>query len=107
MRLRESHRQLITEKLAGRASYGRRLLDSLYEQPLVSVRLVEKRLDCSFVTANKIVEQLTELDLLREVTGWQRNRRYRYDPYLALFDALAVTGKQEGSGSSAGDSPGP
>jgi Fic family protein len=103
-KLRESHRQLIGEKLGGRASLGLRLLDYLFEQPLVSVPLVEKRLDCSFVTANRIVEQLTALDLLREVTGWQRNRRYRYDPYLALFDALAVTRETEAGGSSAGNS---
>lgn len=88
--LRETHRQLIADKLAGRAALGTRLLDYLFEQPLVSVALVEKRLDCSFVTANKLVEQLEEIGMLRETTGGQRNRRYRYDPYLALFDALAV-----------------
>lgn len=99
MKLQESHRQLIADKLGGRASLGLRLLDYLFEQPLVSVPMVEKRLDCSFVTANKIVEQLTELELLREITGWQRNRRYRYDPYLALFDALAVSGNEASSSS--------
>jgi Fic family protein len=92
MHLRETHRQLIGDKLAGRAALGMKLLDYLFNQPLVSIPLVEKRLECSFVTANKLVEQLEELKLVRETTGWQRNRRYRYDPYLALFDALAVTG---------------
>jgi Fic family protein len=92
MNLRETHRQLIGEKLGRRAAQGMRLLDYLFEQPLVSVPLVEKRLDCSFVTANKLVEQLKVMNLLRETTGWQRNRRYRYDPYLALFDELAVSG---------------
>jgi hypothetical protein len=24
--------------------------------------------------------------MLREITGYQRNRRYRYEPYLALFE---------------------
>jgi Fic family protein len=101
MNLRETHRQLIGDKLAGRAALGMKLLDYLFEQPLVSVPLVEKRLACSFVTANKLVEQLEELKLVRETTGWQRNRRYRYDPYLALFDALAVTGGTQPSDPSA------
>jgi Fic family protein len=105
MNLRETHRQLIGDKLAGRAVTGMRLLDYLFEQPLVSVPLVEKRLDCSFVTANRLVEQLEELGLVRETTGWQRNRRYRYDPYLALFDALAVTGGTQASGRSAAAPP--
>jgi Fic family protein len=89
--LRETHRQLIGDKLAGRAALGMRLLDYLFEQPLLSIPLVEKRLDCSFVTANKLVEQLQELGIVRETTGWQRNRRYRYDPYLALFDEIVVS----------------
>lgn len=99
--LRESHRQLIGDKLAGRAVLGMRLLDYLFEQPLLSVALVEKRLECSFVTANKLVVQMEELGMLRETTGWQRNRRYRFDPYLALFDALGVTGGSQAIDSTA------
>jgi Fic family protein len=105
MNLRETYRQLIGDKLAGRAALGLRLLDYLFEQPLVSVPLVEKRLDCSFVTANKLVEQLAELGLVREITGWQRNRRYRFDPYLSLFDALAKAGGAQPSDSSATNPP--
>jgi Fic family protein len=103
--LRETHRQLIGDKLARRAALGMKLLDYLFEQPLVSVPLVEKRLECSFVTANKLVEQLEDLKMVRETTGWQRNRRYRYDPYLALFDALAVTGGTQASDSSVTSPP--
>lgn len=83
--LREEHRQAIAQKMGGSAA-GMRLLDFLFEQPLISVRLVEQHLQCSYVTASKLVEQFVELDLLRETTGWQRNRRYRYEPYLALFE---------------------
>jgi len=83
--LREGHRQVIAQKMGGSAA-GLRLLDFLFEQPLISVRLVEQHLQCSYVTASKLVEQFVELDLLRETTGWQRNRRYRYEPYLALFE---------------------
>ena len=76
----------------GGSAAGLRLLDFLFEQPLISVRLVEQHLHCSYVTARKLVEQFVELDLVRETTGWQRNRRYRYEPYLALFEpsGLAV-----------------
>lgn len=90
MNLRESHRRMIDERLGSRASTGLRLLDYLFVQPLVSVKLIEQRLECSFVTAGRIAEQFVGLGLLREVTGWQRNRRYRYDPYLALFDSLEL-----------------
>lgn len=83
--LREEHRQLIAARMDG-STAGLRLLDQLFEQPLLTVRLVEQRLGCSYATAAKLVEAFVQLGLLRETTGWQRNRRFRYDPYLALFE---------------------
>ena len=82
--LREAQRQTIAEKLGGSA-VGLRLLDYLFEQPLVTVRMVERALDCSYATANKLIEQLVEAGTLREMTGWQRNRRYQFEPYVELF----------------------
>jgi Fic family protein len=84
LNLREEHRQAVADVGAGGA--GARLLDYLFEQPIVTNRMVEKRIECSYVTANKLVDQLVELKLLREITGQQRNRRYRYEPYLVLFE---------------------
>lgn len=95
LNLREKHRQMIGEK-AGSAT-GLRLLDLMYEHPLLNNALVEKRLGCSFPTATRLVEQFEKLGLLHETTGGQRNRRYRYEPYLALFKQSAV-GDTESSG---------
>ena len=89
LQLREQHRQAIAE-LAGTGGTAVRLLDYLFEQPLVSVRMVERKLDCVYVTAAKLVDQFASLGLLKEITGQQRNRRYRYEPYLALFDAPPI-----------------
>lgn len=36
-------------------------------------------------TASSLVHRFEALGLLRETTGQQRNRRYRYEPYLKLF----------------------
>lgn len=83
--LREEHRQLIAAQMEG-STAGLRLLDRLFEQPLLTVRLVEGQLGCSYATAAKLIESFVQLGLLRETTGWQRNRRFRYDPYLALFE---------------------
>jgi len=82
--LREKHRDIL-----GRQSgsiNALRLLDVLFEQPLINIRVVENKLNCAYVTANKLVEQFQQLGLLKEITGWQRNRLYRYEPYLKLFD---------------------
>jgi Fic family protein len=83
--LREAHLRLIRDHDKINSTYGLHLLDHLYEQPITTVRLVESRLGSSYATANKVVNQFAELGLLREMTGFERNRRFAYDPYLALF----------------------
>ena len=47
-------------------------------------------MDCAFVTAGSVVEQLESLGLLREITGQERNRLYNYHPYVDVFQRLAV-----------------
>ncbi|MCU0870835.1 MAG: Fic family protein [Pirellulaceae bacterium] len=89
LQLREQYRQAIAE-LVGTGGTAVRLLDYLFEQPIVSVRMVERKLDCAYVTASRLVDQFASLGLLKETTGQQRNRRYRYEPYLALFDAPPI-----------------
>jgi len=83
LELREEHRHRIQERTAG--VNGLRLLDLLFERPLVHVNLVKDSLGISFVTANKLVEQLEGLGVVEEVTGRKRDRVFSYSPYVALF----------------------
>jgi hypothetical protein len=43
------------------------------------------------VTADKLLKQFEELGIVKETTGGQRNRRYEYAPYLALFEPQGIT----------------
>jgi Fic family protein len=81
--LREEHRRLIQERVPG--VNGLRLLDLLFERPLVHVNLVKDSLGTAFVTANKLVEELEKLGILDEITGRRRDRIFSYAPYVALF----------------------
>jgi Fic family protein len=83
LRLRERHRAAVAAPAGGT---GLRLLDMLFEQPIVSVNWVRSRLNVSYPTANKLVGSLEQLGLLREATGQRRNRVFRYEPYLDLFE---------------------
>jgi len=85
LNMRELHREAIGQR-PGAGGNGLRLLDYLFEQPIISIRMAEKHLRCSYVTAANAVEGLQRLQILREITGQPRNRRYRYEPYLAVFD---------------------
>ncbi len=90
LKLRERARGMSVLPRGG-ANFGPRLVDFLFERPIVNVRMVEKELACSFAKANSLVNSFVKLGLLEEMTGWQRNRRYRFRPYLALFDAAPET----------------
>src|SRR5436309_12585605 len=78
--LREPHRELRG------AANEQRLLDYLFSTTVLAVRMAQKHLDCWYNTADSGVRRLERLSILRESTGQERNRLYRYEPYLALFD---------------------
>jgi Fic family protein len=86
LELRETHRRLITDKLGRAAGNGHRVLERLYEHPIVSVKEVQALLGTTFAGANQIVQRLTALGVLREMTGQARHRRFRYDEYVRLFE---------------------
>lgn len=83
--LREEHRAAITDHLGRAAGNGHKLLESLFDRPIVSVGDVGEVTGTTFAAANKLVARLADLGILVEVTGNARNRRFRYDPYVRLF----------------------
>ena len=86
LELRESHRREITERFGRAAGNGHRVLERLYEQPIVSVSNLMSLLGTTFAGANQIVQRLVEIGVLREFTGQARHRRFRYDAYVRLFE---------------------
>jgi Fic family protein len=84
--LRETHRNLITEHLGYAAGKGHRVLEQLYERPIVSVNEVRDLTGTTYPAANQLVERLVKIGILGEITGQSRNRRFRYDAYVQLFD---------------------
>jgi Fic family protein len=82
--LRELHRGLVQE--AGLGTNGLRLLDLLFHFPVVNVRFVERRIGISYVTANKLLTRLEALGIVEELTGGKKFRRFRYSPYMQLFE---------------------
>jgi len=83
--LREEHRMAITAGLGRAAGNGHKVLETLFDRPIVSVADIESMTGTSYAAANKLVARLTELGILQEVTGYSRNRRFRYEPYVRLF----------------------
>ena len=86
LRTREDYRTRITEKLGRAAANGHRIMDRLFDHPIVTVATVRDWLGVTPAGANNLVNRLVEIGLLREITGYARNRRFRFDPYLSIFE---------------------
>lgn len=84
--LRENHRSLVLEKLGRAAGNGQKVLDHLYERPILSVNEVRDLLNVTYTAANQIVDRFVEIGVLQEITGQARNRRFRYAAYIDLFE---------------------
>jgi len=86
LELRESDRALIAEHLGRAAGNGHRVLERLYERPIISVKEVRTITGTSNPAANQLVQKLTKHGVLNEITGQRRNRRFRYEAYVRLFE---------------------
>jgi Fic family protein len=89
LELRESHRALIAEHLGRAAGNGHRVLERLYERPIISVKEVRTITQTSNPAANQLVQKLAQRGILKEITGQKRNRRFRYEAYVRLFEEPA------------------
>jgi Fic family protein len=71
-----------------------RLLDALYDRPMLNVKVAANVVGVSFPTASNLVGRFAEMGLLEELTGKRRNRQFRYSPYLALFQDADAFGAE-------------
>lgn len=86
LKMREDYRDRIMAHLGRAAANGHRVMERLFERPIISVATVREWLQVTPAGANSLVSRLMEIGLLREITGYARYRRFRFDPYLCLFE---------------------
>lgn len=89
--LRERDRARIAE-LGRRSGNAYRLLDWLYRQPVIIGVTVQRMLKISQPAANALIASMCEAKILKETTGFKRNRRFAYDNYLKLFEEAGRRG---------------
>ncbi|MBR1617760.1 Fic family protein [bacterium] len=73
------------EKIGKKAVNGKRLVQLLYSQPKVNAKTVSEKLNISFVSANGLLKTFTEIGILEEKTGFNRNRCYVFEEYIKIF----------------------
>lgn len=85
LKLREDNRLLITNHLGRKAANGHKLLEHLYQRPIITVNQIQEITGTTFTAANELMKQFVELGIVEEMTGYSRNRRFGYKPYIDLF----------------------
>ncbi len=97
IKLREQHRARFVWSFN-----ALQLLDSLYVRPQINVKQAAEAMNCTFVTAGKVVREMESAGILQEITGNARNRVFRYQPYLALFESQTGAAPTNDAASSLG-----
>jgi Fic family protein len=80
------HERLRDERAAERLMQA---IDVLFERPILSIRQLEVAMKIPYRSAQRYVEKLEQLGILREVTGRARNRLYQADQVLSAFEDSA------------------
>jgi len=84
LKMREDYEVKISS-LGRKAERGRKLLMYLFSDPILKIKDVEKALDIQYVAANNLVHDFVSLGILKEKTGYSRNRLFSMEDYIKLF----------------------
>lgn len=58
----------------------------MFSCSIVNAKNVEKELEISFNSANRLLKSLVDLGILKEMTRFSRNRFFVLEEYLNLFN---------------------
>jgi Fic family protein len=92
VQLREKHRNIVASHFPRSSGSAYQLLEYLYRRPVITVNGVAKVTDLSYPNANRLLIKFQELGLLRQMDTYQRNRRFIYSDYLAMFADEEIPG---------------
>ena len=71
--------------LGRKAVNARKLISYLYQKPVLTGSAIAKNLSVTPRAANALINDLERLEILKEQTGFKRNRIYAFEEYLRLF----------------------
>lgn len=79
-------REILPRFSARRQANVRKLMDALYRTPLVSIKGASKLLGVNANTASSLISDLVKHGVLKEMTGWRRNRLFVFQEYFEKFE---------------------
>jgi len=73
------------QALGSRASNAQKVVNYLYQRPLLDAAKVGEVAGVSPASAYKLIADFEQLGILKEITGGKRGKHYLFDDYLKLF----------------------
>ncbi|MCC7201381.1 MAG: Fic family protein [Nitrospirae bacterium] len=84
LRQKTEYQDILT--LGKKTKLAQRLLHYLYSRPTTDSQEVSRHLTINTSTALRLIEDFIRLGILKEITGYRRNRIFVFDKYLQLFE---------------------
>ena len=78
-------REIMPQFHARRQANAQALMRSLYQGPVVNIKSVKTLLNVQTNTASSLIGDFEEYGILKEMTGYKRNRTFVFSEYLLLF----------------------
>lgn len=78
-------------KLGSKIENAQILLKQLFQLPITDSKQVSELLKISPSTANRLINDLIDLEILSELTGYKRNRKFMFKEYFKIFNTEIKT----------------
>ena len=72
-------------KTGKRAVNAKKLINHMYSRPILDINQMAVILEMSHQASSSMARSLEEVGLLKEITGYKRNKYYEFYPYLRIF----------------------
>jgi len=86
IKLRQKYESAIIEKMGKRSKLAKSLLMKLFTDPIIDLKEVQVQLNVSAPTANILIQKMIECNMLKEKTGFSRNRIFVLWEYFDCFN---------------------
>lgn len=84
LKLKKDKEEII-QKNSTRSHHILNILDRLYQRPIINAHQVVEFTGISMPTAYKIIDEMKQYHILKEMTGRKRGQIFMFDPYIKLF----------------------
>ncbi len=74
------------QSLGSRANNALIVINSLFQRPIIDAQVTKKLTGLSMPSVYKLIKEMEDLKIIREITGGKRGKLYVFDEYLNLFE---------------------